>query len=33
MQAKKTVWLTGENNNYNGVTYSVAGVWDEETWN
>ncbi|KRK37627.1 hypothetical protein FC62_GL001241 [Amylolactobacillus amylotrophicus DSM 20534] len=31
--SQKTVWLTGENNNYNGVTYSVAGVWDEETWN
>lgn len=26
------VYLTMENNNYNGTTYSVTGYWDEETW-
>ncbi|MFS0646899.1 DUF2712 domain-containing protein [Siminovitchia sp. 179-K 8D1 HS] len=32
-QANQTdVWLTGENNNYNGKSYTVSGVWDEETW-
>lgn len=25
------VWLTGENNNFNGNTYNVEGYWDEET--
>lgn len=28
----RTVWLTAENNNYNGSSYSVSGIWDEETW-
>ena len=26
-----TVYLTGENNNFNAQTYSVEGIWDEET--
>lgn len=26
-----TVYLAGENNNYNGITYYVSGFWDEET--
>ena len=25
------VYLTGENNNYNGTSYDVSGIWDEET--
>lgn len=25
------VYLTGENNNFNGNTYYVSGIWDEET--
>lgn len=29
--SKATVYLTGENNNLNGDTYSVSGYWDEET--
>lgn len=29
---KTDVWLTGENNNYNGKSYTVSGIWDEETW-
>lgn len=29
--SKTTVYLTGENNNYNGDTYYVSGYWDEET--
>lgn len=29
--SKKNVYLTGENNNYNGTKYSVSGYWDEET--
>lgn len=29
---KTTVWLTGQNNNYNGDMYNVSGIWDEETW-
>ena len=31
--AKKCdVYLTAENNNYNGNSYYVTGIWDEETW-
>ncbi|MDF0479540.1 DUF2712 domain-containing protein [Vagococcus sp. PNs007] len=26
------VWLTAENNNFNGDSYNVSGNWDEETW-
>lgn len=29
--SRATVYLTGENNNYNGDTYYVSGFWDEET--
>lgn len=29
---KTTVYLTAENNNYDGSAYNVAGYWDEETW-
>lgn len=29
--SQSTVYLTGENNNYNGASYSVSGYWDEET--
>ncbi|GIN96133.1 hypothetical protein J6TS1_20030 [Siminovitchia terrae] len=29
---QRDVWLTGENNNYNGKSYTVSGIWDEETW-
>lgn len=29
---KTTVWLTAQNNNYNGDSYTVSGYWDEETW-
>lgn len=29
---KRTVWLTAENNNFNGSSYTVSGIWDEETW-
>ena len=29
--SKATVYLTAENNNYNGTSYWVSGVWDEET--
>ena len=25
------VWLTAENNNFNGTSYEVSGYWDEET--
>ncbi len=27
-----TVYLTAENNNFNGSAYNVSGYWDEETW-
>lgn len=29
--SKATVYLTGENNNFNGDKYNVTGIWDEET--
>lgn len=29
--SKVTVYLTGENNNFNGDKYNVTGIWDEET--
>ncbi|AUI79007.1 DUF2712 domain-containing protein [Lactiplantibacillus pentosus] len=29
--SKKNVYLTAQNNNYNGSRYSVSGFWDEET--
>lgn len=29
---RKTCYLAGENNNFNGDSYTVTGVWDEETW-
>lgn len=29
--SKATVYLTAENNNFTGQTYSVSGYWDEET--
>lgn len=29
---KKTVYLTAQNNNYNGTAYNVSGYWDEEIW-
>lgn len=29
--SKVTCYLTAENNNYLPTTYSVAGIWDEET--
>lgn len=29
---KEYVHLTAENNNYNGKTYQIKGIWDEETW-
>lgn len=29
--SKVTVYLTGENNNFNGAKYNVRGYWDEET--
>lgn len=28
----KKVWLTAENNNFDGDIYDVTGYWDEETW-
>lgn len=28
---ERNLYLTGENNNYNGNSYSVWGYWDEET--
>lgn len=28
---RKNVRLTAENNNYSSNTYSVTGIWDEET--
>lgn len=27
-----TVYLTAENNNFDGSVYNVSGYWDEETW-
>ncbi|MFC6202260.1 DUF2712 domain-containing protein [Lactiplantibacillus nangangensis] len=29
--SKKYVYLTAQNNNYNGSHYTVSGYWDEET--
>ncbi|MCO7128258.1 DUF2712 domain-containing protein [Sporolactobacillus shoreicorticis] len=29
---KRDVWLTAQNNNFNGESYTVKGIWDEETW-
>ncbi|WP_226681579.1 DUF2712 domain-containing protein [Sutcliffiella horikoshii] len=29
---ERTVWLTAQNNNYNGTSYTVEGIWDEEIW-
>lgn len=29
--SQATVYLTAENNNYNNITYTVQGYWDEET--
>lgn len=28
---QRWVFLTGENNNFNGSVYTVKGYWDEET--
>lgn len=30
--SQTTVYLTAENNNFNGTSYKVSGFWDEETW-